>query len=56
LCGPLECHAVCERFGYLTGALQLVDIIDKRAAGVYWENQLGGFVGPAPAVAIAAAR
>ena len=48
--------AVCEGLGYLAGALQLVDIINKGAAGVYWENQLGGFVGPAPAVAVAAAR
>ena len=53
---PLECYVVCERFGYLTGALQLVDIVNKRAAGIDRENQLGRFIGPAPTVAIPAAR
>jgi len=53
---PLECCAVCERFGYLAVALQLVDIVNKRAAGIDRENQLGRFIGPAPTVAIPAAR
>ena len=55
-CSLSKGGAVCEGLGYLAGALQLVNIINKGAAGVYWENQLGGFVGPAPAVAVAAAR
>ena len=31
---PLKCHAVCERFSYFPVTLQLIDKIDKRAAGV----------------------
>jgi len=53
---PLECCAVCERFGYLAVALQLVDIVNKGTTGIDRENQLGRFIGPAPTVAIPAAR
>jgi hypothetical protein len=45
----------CKRFGYFTGSLQLVNVINKSAAGIHWENQLGGFVGLSPRVAVPAA-